>query len=155
GRGRARGPLADQLPADGLAVLLRRRHAESSGADCRNPHHRRNPQVRRGGYARLSEHRGPSTGGRAAAVLVLHLVLYRGLPGRVSAQRTSLSAARAEECRLAAMRRFAFAPALGALLFSLAVTGLPQTKPASEPPVSAEQLRAAIDKLGTLDYAIR
>jgi len=53
------------------------------------------------------------------------------------------------------MRRLAFAPALGALLFSLAVTGLPQTKPASEPPVSAEQLRAAIDKLGTLDYAIR
>ena len=38
-RGRARGPPPHQLPADDLAVLLRRRHAHSLGADCGDAHH--------------------------------------------------------------------------------------------------------------------
>ena len=46
--GRARSAPAHQLPADDLALLLRRRHAEPLRADRRDAHDRGDPQVRRG-----------------------------------------------------------------------------------------------------------
>ena len=54
---RARSAPAHQLPADDLPLLLRRRHAEPVGADRRDPHARRDPEVHRGRQPGLSEPR--------------------------------------------------------------------------------------------------
>ena len=45
GRRRARSAHAHQLPADDLALLLRRRHAEPLGADRRHAHARGDPRT--------------------------------------------------------------------------------------------------------------
>ena len=75
----------DQLPADDLSLLLRRRYAEPVGADCGDAHARGDHQVSRRRQRRLSEPRRVDDRGRLAARLVLQLVLHRGLSGAISA----------------------------------------------------------------------
>ena len=58
-RRRARSAHAHQLPADDLAVLLRRGHAAALGADCRDAHARGDPQVPRRRQRGVSEPRRP------------------------------------------------------------------------------------------------
>ena len=66
GRGREGSARPDQLSADDLAVLLRRRHAAQVGADRRDPHARGDPGVPRGRQRRVSEPRGHAQRGRSS-----------------------------------------------------------------------------------------
>ena len=62
--GAQRGPHAHRLPADDLAVLLRRRHAEPLRAHRRDPHARADPRLHRGRHARVPEPRRAAARGR-------------------------------------------------------------------------------------------
>ena len=94
---RARSAPADQLSADDLAVLLRRRYAEPFGADRRHAHDRRDPEVRRGRQPGLPEPRRPASGRGLGADVVLHVVLHRRVSGRVPARRAGVPPARAQD----------------------------------------------------------
>ena len=59
------------------------------GADCRHAYNRRDPRVPRSRQRRLSEPRGAAERGRIGPRLVLHVLLYRPLSGRVPARRGS------------------------------------------------------------------
>ena len=87
---------ADQLPADGVALLLRRRHAATLRADCRDAHARGDPQVCRRRQRRVSEPRRPDRRRERRQLKLLHLVLHGRLPGRVPARRGRVPAAGAQ-----------------------------------------------------------
>ena len=85
-RRRRRSAPAHQLPADRVAVFLRRRHAAAPRADRRDPYAGRDQEVRRRRYARLPEHGRAAVGGEDQERVVLHVVLHRQLSGRVPAR---------------------------------------------------------------------
>src|SRR5262245_59911830 len=122
-------------------MFLRRRHPQPDRAHCGDAHHRRNPEVRRGRQPRLSEHRWPASGRWLAAIVVLHVVLYRRLSGRVPAQRAGLPPARAEERRLTdrllLMRRlFSTTVTLAFATFGTALAAGQQPAAPAKPPTA-------------------
>ena len=84
--GAARGARAHQLPADDLAVLLRRRHAAAQRADRRDPLARRDPQVPGRRFGGVSEPRRAALDGDPRQRPLLHVVLHRPVSGGVSAE---------------------------------------------------------------------
>src|SRR5262249_22607411 len=65
-----------------VAMLLRHRHTDEEGADCVQPHRRRNRQIHRGRLAGISELDWPHPSGGWKSKRILHRVLYRPVSNR-------------------------------------------------------------------------
>src|SRR5437764_1166933 len=81
-RGRARGPHADLVAADPVALLLRHRHAHAQGADRVQPQRRGDLPLSRRRLARLSLPGGNAQGDRQRSHELLSRLLHRCLQGR-------------------------------------------------------------------------
>ena len=98
--GAQRGARANQLPADDLAVLLRRRHAAPLGADRRDAHARRDSRLPRGRQRRLPEPRRADDARSATANAATARSCYTGtIRCAFPRDEKTLPAARAEARR--------------------------------------------------------
>ena len=110
----ARGAHAHQLPADHLALLLRRGHASALGVDCRHAHAGGDSPLSGRRQRGLSQHRGPDRRGARRLVQILHVLLHGRLSRGVPARRERVPAAGAEVERRGQHTRRAGASPAGA-----------------------------------------